>query len=191
MTKKIEHLSKEELGSLFPVKIVPYNPEWIIRFRKEKKLLIETLGKEAALRIEHFGSTSVPGLASKPTIDILIEIPPLTEQLKEWIIKKMKSIGYDFIWRTDDAIPYMMFAKGYTSEGMKEQSFHVHMGEHTHSLWDRIYFRDYLRQNPDALKEYENLKFKLADKYKFDREGYTNAKKEFITRVTELAKKVK
>jgi GrpB-like predicted nucleotidyltransferase (UPF0157 family) len=188
MTRKIDDLSKEELGQLFPIKIVPYNADWTIWFETEKKLLVETLGNDVVLRIEHFGSTSVRGLSAKPTIDILIEIPPLTEQLKDWIIGKMKNIGYDFIWRTDDTVPYMMFVKGYTFDGIKGQSFHIHMGEHTHSLWDRLYFRDYLRQNQKTLKEYEKLKIELAGKYKFDREGYTNAKTNFITTITKRAK---
>ena len=187
MEKQINDLSPEELGKLFPVEVVPYNPHWPFLFEKEKEILIHTLGYKAALRIEHFGSTAVPELASKPTIDILIEIPFLTNQLKEWIIDKMKTIGYNFIWRTDDKIPYMMFAKGYHITGRKEQTFHIHMGEHDHSLWDRLYFRDYLRQNPATLKEYETLKINLAAKLRYDRDAYTLAKTDFIFTITNHA----
>jgi GrpB-like predicted nucleotidyltransferase (UPF0157 family) len=188
MTKKINDLSKEELGKLFPIKIIPYNTKWPTYFHKEKVLLLKTLGNSIALRIEHFGSTAIPGLAAKPTIDILIEIPTLNKKLKEQIVSLMKIIEYDFIWRTDNKVPYMMFVKGYTFEGIKEQSFHIHMGDHNHTFWDRLYFRDFLKQNHKKLKEYENLKLELAIKYKFDRDGYTIAKGDFITEITNHAK---
>ncbi len=190
MEKKIDDLNKEELGKLFPIEIVPYNLDWVVLFENEKELLIETLGTSIALRIEHFGSTSIAGLASKPTIDVLLEIPLLTDQLKESIIDKMQSIGYDFIWREDDESPYMMFAKGYFITGIQGQTFHVHMGEHSHPLWDRLYFRDHLRQNPELLNTYEKLKYELAEKYKYDRDSYTNAKTDFIDTITNHAKTV-
>ena len=189
MSNKIEELSVEELGQLFPIEIVPYNTEWPISFQKEEELLKETLSDQIAVRIEHFGSTAVPGLAAKPTIDILIEIPILTDELKNTIIEKMNSIGYDFIWRADDPVPYAMFAKGYTLEGIKKQSFHIHMAEYNHTLWDRLYFRNYLRQDLETLKEYAKLKIELSRKYKTDREAYTEAKTDFINTITTKAKK--
>jgi GrpB-like predicted nucleotidyltransferase (UPF0157 family) len=126
--------SEEELGQLFPIEVVPYNENWKTLFQQEKKIISATLGNKVALRIEHFGSTAVKGLASKPTIDILIETPGLTDQLKTYIIERMKSIDYDFIWR-NDKVPYMMFAKGYTLQGIKGQTFHVHMADKKHALW--------------------------------------------------------
>ena len=188
MKQKIDDLSREELGKLFPIEVVPYNEMWPTFFEDEKKILIESLGTQIVLRIEHFGSTSIPQLAAKPTIDILIEIPILTDELKVSIIAKMKIAGYDFIWRTDIEPPYMMFAKGYNLTGLKEQTFHIHMGQDGHPLWDRIYFRDYLRQNPEIAKQYEKLKFELAKKLKYNREDYTNAKTDFIIKITKEAK---
>lgn len=188
VNQKIDDLSREESGKLFPIEVVPYNEMWPNLFEAEKKLLIEVLGTGIVLRIEHFGSTSVPQLAAKPTIDILIEIPILTDELKESIIAKMKIPRYGFIWRADIQPPYMMFAKGYNLIGLKEQTYHVHMGPDGHPLWDRIYFRDYLRQNPEISRQYEKLKIELAEKLKHDREDYTNAKTDFITRVTKEAK---
>ncbi len=189
MAKRIEELTREELGKLFPVEIAPYNPGWPILFEEEKELLIKTLGNQVALRTEHFGSTAVPGLSAKPTIDILMEIPPLTKQLKGRIIENMDSIDYNFIWRTDDPVPYMMFVKGYTLEGIKGQAFHIHMGPRDHSLWDRLIFRDFLRQDPEISKQYERLKYELAKKYRYDRDGYTSAKTGFISEITGRTKK--
>lgn len=186
--KKLEDLTSEELGKLFPIQIVPYDKNWVEIFKSESKLIIDTLGNNIALRIEHFGSTAIDGLAAKPCIDILIEIPPLTDSLKEMIIKKMTEINYHFIWRTDDKVPYMHFVKGYTIDGFTGNVFHIHLSDKSHSLWDRIYFRDYLKQNKRVAKEYETLKISLAERFKFDREEYTNAKGEFVKRITEIAK---
>lgn len=186
--KRIEDLTTEELGKLFPIQIVPYDKNWVDIFNSESKLINKTLSDNIALKIEHFGSTAVDGLSAKPTIDILVEIPLLTDNLKETIIKKMSEAGYHFIWRTDEKVPYMHFVKGYTIEGFKENVFHIHMGDKTHPLWDRIYFRDYLRKNKKIAEEYESLKISLAKKFKYDRESYTNAKSEFVKRITEIAK---
>ncbi len=81
--KKLEDLSSEELGKLFPIQIVPYDENWVEIFKSESTLIQDTLGNDIALKIEHFGSTAVEGLSAKPTIDILVEIPPLTDNLKE------------------------------------------------------------------------------------------------------------
>ncbi len=188
--QNLDSLTKEELGRLFPIEIVPPNAKWAELFDKEKKIIIDALGKQTALKVEHFGSTAVTGLSAKPTIDILVEIKS-TPDLKDLIIEKMKNIKYHFIWRTDFGPPYMMFVKGYTSSGTKGQTYHIHIVPKDHTLWDAIYFRDYLKQHTETAKEYEKLKYQLASKYKNDREAYTTAKTEFIIRVTELAKKEK
>jgi GrpB-like predicted nucleotidyltransferase (UPF0157 family) len=138
--KKLEDLTLEELGKLFPIQIVPYDRKWNDIFKSEADLIQKTLGQEIALKIEHFGSTAVDGISAKPTIDILVEIPFLTDNLKEMIILKMTEIDYHFIWRTDESLPYMHFVKGYTINGFKGNVFHIHMGDKTHPLWDRIYF---------------------------------------------------
>ncbi|MFZ1497060.1 MAG: GrpB family protein [Saprospiraceae bacterium] len=184
----MENLTTEELGKLFPIQIVPYDKNWVKIFNSESELIIKTLGENIILKIEHFGSTAIEGLSAKPTIDILVEIPHLTDMLKEMIIKKMKEIDYHFIWRTDEKVPYMHFVKGYTIDGFKGNVFHIHMGDKTHPLWDRIYFRDYLRLNIKVAEEYESLKISLAEQFKYDREAYTNAKSEFVKRITEIAK---
>jgi GrpB-like predicted nucleotidyltransferase (UPF0157 family) len=185
--QNMNDLTKQELGQLFPIVIFPPNDNWADLFVKEKKIIIDTLGWHIALKVEHFGSTAVQNLAAKPTIDILVEIPS-TEDFKSFVVEKTKSLDYHFIWRTDCGQPYMMFAKGYSPNGIKEQTYHIHMAPKGHPLWDRLYFRDYLKQHPEAAKKYEKLKYQLAEKYKYDREDYTNAKTEFITKVTELAK---
>ena len=81
-----------------------------------------------------------------------------------------------------------MFVKGYTKEGFKGQVFHVHLryeGE-----WDEMLFRDYLREHSEAAVEYEKLKVALAQTFRHDRDGYTEAKSEFIQTVVMIAGKL-
>jgi len=188
MTKKnLDSLSTEELGKLFPIIIAKPNSKWRKIFDLEKKELKRILGQNA-IRIEHFGSTAIPNLKAKPTIDILVEIPK-NQSTKDEIIEKMKLEGYHYIPRKDCPPPYIMFVKGYTDEGIKEQSFHIHMAEEEHNgLWDKLYFRDYLINNKEISKEYERIKQELAQEFKYDREAYTEGKTDFILRITEEAK---
>jgi GrpB-like predicted nucleotidyltransferase (UPF0157 family) len=188
MNKNLHALSTEELGKFFPIKIEPSNPDWIKLFNEEKQNLQKILGAQVALRIEHFGSTAISNLAAKPTIDILVEIPKSMDVSDE-IIDTMKLHNYDYILRNDSPPPYMMFVKGYTPQGFEGQCYHIHMGPATHiGLWDRIYFRDYLRDNERTAKEYELLKIELAEKYTYDREKYTGGKAVFIKKITAIAK---
>jgi len=189
MKRDLDKLNTEELGKLFPVIISKPRFEWKNLFDLEKKELIRILSKKVALKIEHFGSTAIPNLEAKPTIDILVEIPK-DEKIKNKTIKKMKGEGYNYILRKDFPPPYLMFVKGYTDKGIVGQSYHIHMAEKEHiTLWDRLYFRDYLIENKMTARKYEKLKHELADKFKYDREAYSKGKTEFILNITDKAKK--
>lgn len=180
----VEKLTKDELGILYPIYIEEYNEDWPVQFEKEKQNLLTVLGRYVILRIDHIGSTAVPGLAAKPTIDILIEIPENINP--DFIISSM--IKHKYIHMTDQK-RHLMFVKGYTPAGLAEESFHVHMGPGNQAwLRDRLYFRDYLRMNETEAAAYEKLKRHLAEIHKHDREAYTDNKTEYITRVTQIAR---
>lgn len=78
------------------------------------------------------------------------------------------------------------FNKGYTEEGFADRVFHLHLRYYGDN--NELYFRDYLIEHPDAAREYEKLKLKLWKDYERDRDGYTNAKTEFIRKYTKQAK---
>ena len=80
----------------------------------------------------------------------------------------------------------MMFMKGYTPEGFKAQAFHLHI--RYSGDWDEPYFRDYLLAHPDTANAYGELKVKLQKLYAHDRDGYTDAKTDFIQEITNRAK---
>ena len=188
MNKKLEELSIEEWGELFPVIMEKYNSKWISIFESEKKQIENKLGNEITLRIEHFGSTSIPNLKAKDIVDILIEIP--TELLfDEKIIEKMSDLGYQFFRQPGFGIDYMIFVKGFHTDGKKSQKFFAHMtiGNHP-ELWDRLYFRDYLKKNQNVIEEYEKLKCELAEKHSKNRIEYRIGKTDFVKEITEKAK---
>lgn len=185
--KSLDNLTAEDWGNLFPVRISEYNPKWPSIFNAEREEIETTLCNVKDLRIEHFGSTAVPGLHAKDTIDILVEIPT-SALFTQAIIDAMKAIGYHYFLQQGDEAEYMVFGKGYNLEGKKEQTFHVHMSDANHPIWDRLYFRDYLRQHPETAREYAELKLQLSKKFEKRRVDYRIAKTEFVTRITEKGK---
>ena len=187
MPKDLNQLTTDELGQLFPIIIVDYNPDWPRQASMEKKNIIKNVGKEFISSIEHIGSTAIPGLCAKPTIDFLLEILDITNC--DFLIKQLQEIGYHFIPKPENPPPHMMFAKGYSESGISGQTFHIHIrypGD-----WDEIVFRDYLIKNQTVTAEYARLKRKLADKFKNDREKYTDSKSTFIKNTTLKARKNK
>lgn len=177
-------MNKEALGQLYPVFISEYDENWPLLFEKEKTILENIFGP--GLKIDHIGSTAVPGLAAKPTIDILIEKPKNTAD--NLLIKKMADNGYIHM---KEQTRHLMFVKGYTPAGLEKESYHIHMGPLDQDcLWDRVYFRDYLRNNRAEARAYENLKKKLAIRHRNDRETYTEAKADYINATTVMAKRL-
>ncbi len=173
------------------VVITPYDPEWPIRFLREKRHLLACLPSELIRRIEHFGSTAVPGLAAKPVVDMLVEVTSL-EATRTYIVPVLESQGYDYFWRptTGDNGPpfYAWFIKRNPTTG--NRTHHIHMVEGDYAQhWDRLLFRDYLIECPEVAREYERLKMRLAADSANDREAYTRGKTEFVVEVTERARR--
>ncbi len=187
MTKDLNQLTTDELGQLFPITIVDYNPDWPRLASIESKNIIEVVGKELVSRIEHIGSTAAPGLCAKPTIDLILEILEITNC--DLLIEHLKKINYSYIPHPENPAPHMMFAKGYSTSGITGQTFHVHVrypGD-----WDEIVFRDYLRKNQKVANDYAKLKLKLSEEFKNDREKYTDSKTTFIKNATRDARGIK
>ncbi len=83
----------------------------------------------------------------------------------------------------------MIFAKGFNRKGIEEQKFYIHMTTLDHTeIWDRVYFRDYLIDNPNVAKAYEELKINLAKKYSKDRRSFQKGKTDFVLSITKKAK---
>lgn len=185
MPKQLSEMTNEELWQLFPIIVREHDENWRNRFLEEEMALRRAIGQENIVRLRHIGSTAVPGLAAKPTIDILIELADDADIGQ--LALAMANAGYQESQQPDKPPPHLMFMKGYTIRGFEGQVFHVHMryaGD-----WDEVHFRDYLCRHPEAAREYEHLKRELAVQYRHDRDGYTGAKGDFVKRITGLARR--
>ena len=178
-------MTNEELWALFPIILSEYRAEWAKFYEQEKDTIISALGTNNMYRINHIGSTSVPGLIAKPTIDILLEIP--TDADIPSLTAALISAGYICNTQPNNPAPHLMFMKGFTPQGFRGQAVHLHVrfpGD-----WDELYFRDYLRSHPKTAKSYGKLKQNLQLRYEHDRDAYTEAKTDFIQEATRLARK--
>jgi len=182
LRKRIEKVIKEEIS------IAPYNPIWPQMFKDEKKFLKKRLPESLIKRIEHFGSTAVSDLSAKPIIDLLVEVTDLKETKKR-IVPILENEGYEYFHRPafgDYGPPYYAWFIKRNVEG--KRTHHIHMVESDSVLWDRLYFRDYLKEFPKVAKNYNDLKIKLSKRYPNDRVKYTEGKSEFILKITKKAK---
>jgi GrpB-like predicted nucleotidyltransferase (UPF0157 family) len=174
------------------VAIVPYDPAWPDLFRQEKERLQHLFPCPLVRRVEHFGSTAVPGLSAKPIIDMLIEVSDLTET-RRVIAPVLEARGYDYFWRPTSGSNtppfYAWFIRRDSHIGAR--THHLHMVEsHFTEHWDRLLFRDYLISHPAVAREYECLKYRLAAIHSNDRVLYAHEKAAFINAVTEAARSV-
>ena len=164
--------------------IIDYDPRWPHWFEQESANLRTTLTKDLILRVEHIGSTAIPGMAAKPVIDMLVEIPAF-DRAQAIAIPSLQAKGYEYIWRSDRPPGHMMFIKRSSPNGPR--THHLHMAPTGHKLWERLHFRDYLRANPEEAHRYAQLKRDLANRFPTDREAYTHGKSAYVKRITAKA----
>ncbi|MDF2680145.1 MAG: hypothetical protein K0R47_1335 [Brevibacillus sp.] len=159
--------------------VVPYEEEWPYLFQEMGRRLRNTLG-ELAVRIDHIGSTSVPGLAAKPVIDIQISV--FSFEPMDQLVERMREAG--FLYREDNPD----LSKRYFRELPGHLRTHVHVrrvGSWSEQI--SLLFRDYLRAHPEACMEYAALKYRLAEDHRENRNQYADAKSPFIWRVLQEA----
>lgn len=170
----------EELWQLFPIVLVPHKSEWHMWATEEIHYLNKLL-LSFKPQITHIGSTAISGIVAKPVIDLLVEIPSWADRLA---IKNLMEV-YGYLCMSNDG-DRMSFNKGYHSTGYAEKVFHIHF--HRYGDNDEIIFRDYLRTHKVEAEEYKKLKLSLLPKFKHNRDGYTDAKTDFIRSIVAKAK---
>jgi GrpB-like predicted nucleotidyltransferase (UPF0157 family) len=151
-----------------PLVVVSYDPGWPLLFREDAGMLHRALG-EVALRIDHIGSTAVPGLAAKPIIDIQIAVAAF-EPLAAYR-DRLEALGY--VFRADNPDR----TKRYFRESPGTRRTHIHVRQH--GSWSEqfaLLFRDFLRCHSQQASEYAALKLALIQEDTHDRRGYTEAK---------------
>ena len=166
------------------LEVVPYDPRWPAAFEAEALRIRHALGP-LAVRIDHHGSTAVPGLAAKPIIDIQASVAAL--QPLAAYGEPLRTIGYVHVPDPDDACcPF------FHRPSRWPHTHHLHVVEAGGAEERRtLAFRDYLRAHGDAAREYEQLKqnlaWQLAPVDRESREAYARAKTGFIERIIALA----
>ena len=157
--------------------VVPYDPQWKKDFEAICAELQAALGK-LAVSIEHVGSTSVEGLSAKPVIDIDIVIKGMDEFGE--VSKRLEEIGY--LYEGDLGIEGRE-AFGYKGK-VHLRTHHLYVcPEDSEELKRHIALRDYLRRNPEAMREYGKVKTEGARLFPEDIEGYIQYKGDFIEKV--------
>lgn len=168
------------------VKIYPPSNCLINRFQEEKARLTRLL---SGGKIEHFGSTAIPGVYGKGVIDIMVAFS--TKQKIDDAIKILTKNGYLLLKGNQKTRGDRIF---FSTSGKKESSkgdIHLHLVlKGSQDFKNALLFRDYLIKHPQWAKEYSDLKFKLQ-KQSQNREQYTQMKKGFIDKVIALAIKDK
>jgi len=166
------------------LQVLPYNPHWVVEFEAERDRIANVIGG-LAIRIEHNGSTAVPGLAAKPIIDIQMSVKQLHAISR--YAEPLATLGYLHVPHVDDA-----FCPFFHRPSEWPHTHHVHVVEAGGEEERRtLAFRDYLREHSDVAREYAALKRRFAaftDATRADsREAYANAKSGFIERVVQFA----
>ncbi len=162
------------------VEIVEYHPEWAVIFDRERVAILEGCSPWV-MEVHHVGSTSVPGLAAKPILDIMPVVANPSDG--ENAVDSMATLEYRY--RGEKGLP----GRFYFDKIVDGRTVvHCHMYPQDHSdVRKLVAFRDQLRTNSVTAMTYERLKRELASQYRDDRPAYTDAKGVFISQTTESA----
>ena len=159
--------------------ISKYNQKWAEEFESIKSSLQEILG-DLALRIDHIGSTSVPGLGAKDVIDIQITVKALDDQIKRNLIKAgykdWGTIAHDHIPQGENDNPKLWEKFFFNQpEGQRPANIHIRVAGNPNQRY-ALLFRDYLRAHPNSAKSIELLKREIAKRHVNDGEAYNEIK---------------
>ncbi len=176
--------------------IVPYDPLWPASFAEHQRVISEALGHLFPV-IDHIGSTSVPGLAAKPVIDILVGVA--SDELLDQTIQPLTNRGYTYFRKYEPSMPYRRFfaqlgmppgetppslidiGNPFVTGGPIPSLVNIHvMVRHTYHWKRHVALRDYLRSNAAMTEAYAALKIELSTREYGDTNEYNAAKDAFV-----------
>ena len=166
------------------VKIADYDPRWPELFAAEAARLRPAFGPSLAA-LEHIGSTSVPGLAAKPVVDIQAVVRSLPDM--DAVTPRVIGLGWTQGVFGPDPKRRLYFKK-YDAGGVRTHQLHVYEADHPVAA-AHLLFRNYLRTHEAEAQRYEALKRDLAVRFRTDRLGYNDAKTDYIEAVVAKARK--
>jgi GrpB-like predicted nucleotidyltransferase (UPF0157 family) len=159
--------------------VVDYDPSWPIQFRSLRGKIAGVLRRMASA-IEHVGSTAVPGLASKPIIDIDVLLE--SEHWLPDVVARLATLGY--VHRGDLGIP----ARDAFRSPAGAPPHHLYVcPPHSPEFRRHLALRNYLRSHPKEAREYADLKRALASRFADDRDAYQAGKSDFVSKLTQRA----
>lgn len=158
---------------MMEIKILDYDPNWITQFSSEAEAIHEIV-KDNEMAILHIGSTSVPGLAAKPIIDILLIVEAISKL--DDVEKDLARLGYEALG--ENGLPGRRFFR----KGKRKRTHHVHayQFDNISEIQRHIAFRNYLRAHRNIAEEYAELKRSIAKQYPANIDKYSLAKDPFI-----------
>lgn len=164
--------------------VVDYDPKWAEQFTELCDLLLRYVDKADIISIEHVGSTSVVGLKAKPIIDL--DIVVTDEEGMKKVIAQLAKLGYEHIGDlgVTGREAFKRPSENILTDGTGRKWFEHRLyvcQKGSVGLRNHLTLRDYLRQNPEKVIEYSELKQDLAEKYPYDIDGYIEGKTDFIT----------
>lgn len=164
--------------------VVPYNDLWDKMYEKEKILLSSIFGN-LIIEIQHFGSTAVKGLCAKPIIDIMIVVDDILQiDVFDSILKQ-----YGYNARGENGIVGRRYFVKSNPDNIDVHTHHLHIYQKGNlHISDELMFRDYLRINNEALKEYERVKKEASIKFRYSPSEYVEAKTHCVTHIMDKAK---
>jgi GrpB-like predicted nucleotidyltransferase (UPF0157 family) len=163
--------------------IEDYNPIWPELYQIESRRIRDALG-DLLIAIEHVGSTSVPGLAAKPRIDIMPAVAH--EDDLDRTIEPMTSLGFEYISKFEDMMPYRRLFSREPKDNLIAVNIHT-VAIDSEFRERHLLFRDYLRRNPKVAEEYARVKRELAPKFTVTSD-YAEAKSKFISSIEARAR---
>lgn len=179
--QRIEQLVREH------VDIVAYDPNWPEQYAAVEAKLVRSLPPDLIIRIDHIGSTAVPGCRAKPIVDVQVEVTNL-QRVREEVVPIMDDMGYEFIWRPTMGERSAFYAWFILRDARGQRTQHVHMVEPDEASEDRLIFRDHLRAHAEDVKRYEALKQQLSLAHPNDRVAYTQGKTAYIASIIQQAR---
>jgi len=160
------------------IKVVDYDPSWPLLFA-DISAEISTLLGGLVLSIDHIGSTSVPGLAAKPKIDL--DVVTTSKELLPTALEVVRAT--DFVFHGDTGEKRWAFTRDHEGYG-----FRLYLcGPDNNAHRERILFRDYLRDHPERAWAYADLKHSLAVQANGDWDFYSGGKSAFVSETVRLA----
>ena len=162
------------------ITVLNYDPEWPLKYERERKAIAEILDGNG-ISIYHIGSTSVPGLAAKPIIDMMAVVRSL-EKVDD-ARGKFSELGYEYLGE------FGIAGRRYFRKGGDERTHQIHIfqADDWNNVGRHLAFRDYMRTHEKERAEYAEIKTALAQRFPYDIDGYCDGKDAFVREMEKRA----